>query len=158
MLTDIEIRRIMDTLPHRYPMLLLDRITELEPLKRAAGFKNVTIDEPFFTGHFPNNPVMPGVFIIEAMAQLGGTVILEPNAAKTSVPYLAGVDNARFRRPVIPGDRLMMEVAVEWVRQNLGCLRAESRVDDKVVCTAQLMFSIVTDTRLFTLDATVLHM
>lgn len=158
MLTDIEIRRIMETLPHRHPMLLLDRITELEPLKRAAGFKNVTIDEPFFTGHFPNNPVMPGVLIIEAMAQLGGIVILEPRASKTSVPYLAGVDNARFRRPVIPGDRLMMEVAVEWVRLNLGCLRAESRVDDKVVCTAQLMFSIVTDTRLFTLDATVLHM
>jgi 3-hydroxyacyl-[acyl-carrier-protein] dehydratase len=148
----------METLPHRHPMLLLDRITELEPLKRAAGFKNVTIDEPFFTGHFPNNPVMPGVLIIEAMAQLGGIVILEPRASKTSVPYLAGVDNARFRRPVIPGDRLMMEVAVEWVRLNLGCLRAESRVDDKVVCTAQLMFSIVTDTRLFTLDATVLHM
>ena len=157
-MTDIDIRRIMDTLPHRYPMLLLDRITELEPLKRAAGFKNVAINEPFFAGHFPNNPVMPGIFIIEAMAQLGGTVILEPNAAKTSVPYLAGIDGARFRRPVVPGDRLMMEVAVEWARLNYGCLRAESRVDDKLVCTAHLMFSIVTDTRLFTLDATVLHM
>lgn len=157
-MNEIEIRRIMDTLPHRYPMLLLDRITELEPLKRAAGFKNVTINEPYFTGHFPNNPVMPGVLIIEAMAQLGGTVILEPNAAKTSVPYLAAVDRARFRRPVVPGDRLMMEVSVEWARLNYGCLNAESRVDDKVVCTAQLMFSIVTDTRLFTLDATVLHM
>ena len=104
-MADIDIRRIMETLPHRYPMLLLDRITELEPLVRAAGFKNVTINEPFFQGHFPNNPVMPGIFIIEAMAQLGGTVILEPKAATTSVPYLAGLDKVRFRRPVLPGDR-----------------------------------------------------
>ena len=148
----------METLPHRYPMLLLDRITELEPLKRATGFKNVTINEPYFQGHFPNNPVMPGIFIIEAMAQLGGTVILEPNAATTSVPYLAGVDKVRFRRPVMPGDRLMMNVAVEWIRMTYGCLSAEARVDGQLVCTAELMFSVVTDTRLFKLDATVLHM
>ncbi len=158
MLTDIDIRRIMETLPHRYPMLMLDRITELEPLKRAAGYKNVTFNEPFFTGHFPNNPVMPGVLIIEAMAQLGGTVILEPKAAATSVPYLAGVNEVRFRRPVIPGDRLMMEVSVLWMRRNYGCLSAEARVDDQLVCTGQLLFSIVTDTRLFTQDASVLHM
>jgi 3-hydroxyacyl-[acyl-carrier-protein] dehydratase len=157
-MSDIDIRRIMETLPHRYPMLLLDRITELEPLKRAAGFKNVTINEPFFQGHFPNNPVMPGVFIIEAMAQLGGTVILEPKAATTSVPYLAGVDKVRFRRPVLPGDRLMMDVRVEWLRKTYGCLQAESQVDGQVVCTAQLMFSVVTDSRLFQLDATILDM
>ncbi len=157
-MADIDIRRIMETLPHRYPMLLLDRITELEPLKRAAGFKNVTINEPFFQGHFPNNPVMPGIFIIEAMAQLGGTVILEPKAATTSVPYLAGVDKVRFRRPVLPGDRLMMDVRVEWLRKTYGSLRAESQVDGQVVCTAQLMFSVVTDSRLFQLDATILDM
>jgi len=157
-MAEADIRRIMETLPHRYPMLLLDRITELEPLKRATGFKNVTINEPYFQGHFPNNPVMPGIFIIEAMAQLGGTVILEPNAASTSVPYLAGVDKVRFRRPVMPGDRLMMKVAVEWIRMGYGCLSAEARVDDQLVCTAELMFSVVTDTRLFKLDATVLHM
>jgi beta-hydroxyacyl-ACP dehydratase FabZ len=157
-MADIDIRRIMETLPHRYPMLLLDRITELEPLKRAAGFKNVTINEPFFQGHFPNNPVMPGIFIIEAMAQLGGTVILEPKAATTSVPYLAGVDKVRFRRPVLPGDRLMMEVSVQWLRKTYGCLQAESRVDDQPVCSALLMFSVVTDSRLFQLDATILDM
>jgi 3-hydroxyacyl-[acyl-carrier-protein] dehydratase len=157
-MAEADIRQIMETLPHRYPMLLIDRITELEPRKGAAGYKNVTINEPFFQGHFPNNPVMPGIFIIEAMAQLGGTVILEPNAAATSVPYLAGVDKVRFRRPVLPGDRLMMRVAVEWIRMTYGCLSAESRVDDQLVCTAELMFSIVTDTRLFKLDATVLHM
>ncbi|HME82407.1 MAG TPA: 3-hydroxyacyl-ACP dehydratase FabZ [Candidatus Eremiobacteraceae bacterium] len=157
-MADIDIRRIMETLPHRYPMLLLDRITELEPLKRAAGYKNVTINEPFFQGHFPNNPVMPGVLIIEAMAQLGGTVILEPKAATTSVPYLAGVDKVRFRRPVLPGDRLMMDVRVEWLRKSYGCLQAESQVDGQVVCTAQLMFSVVADTRLFQLDAAILDM
>ena len=153
-----DIRRIMETLPHRYPMLLLDRITELEPLKRAAGYKNVTINEPFFQGHFPNNPVMPGIFIIEAMAQLGGTVILEPKAASTSVPYLAGLEKMRFRRPVLPGDRLMMEVAVEWLRMPFGSLRAESKVDGQVVCTGELIFSVVTDTRLFKLDATILEL
>jgi 3-hydroxyacyl-[acyl-carrier-protein] dehydratase len=157
-MAEADIRRIMETLPHRYPMLLLDRITELEPRKSAAGYKNVTINEPFFQGHFPGNPVMPGIFIIEAMAQLGGTVILEPNAATTSVPYLAGVDKVRFRRPVLPGDRLMMRVAVEWIRMTYGCLSAEARVDEQLVCTAELMFSVVTDTRLFKLDATVLHM
>jgi 3-hydroxyacyl-[acyl-carrier-protein] dehydratase len=157
-MAEADIRRIMETLPHRYPMLLLDRITELEPGKRAAGYKNVTINEPFFQGHFPNNPVMPGVLIIEAMAQLGGTVILEPNAATTSVPYLAGVDKVRFRRPVLPGDRLMMQVSVQWLRMTYGCLSAEARVDDQLVCTAELMFSVVTDTRLFKMDATVLHM
>ncbi|HEV2908044.1 MAG TPA: 3-hydroxyacyl-ACP dehydratase FabZ [Candidatus Eremiobacteraceae bacterium] len=157
-MADIDIRRIMETLPHRYPMLLLDRITELEPFKRAAGFKNVTINEPFFQGHFPNNPVMPGIFIVEAMAQLGGTVILEPKAASTSVPYLAGVDKVRFRRPVLPGDRLMMEVRVEWLRKTYGCLQAESRVDGQPVCSALLMFSVVTDSRLFQLDATILDM
>jgi 3-hydroxyacyl-[acyl-carrier-protein] dehydratase len=157
-MADIDIRRIMETLPHRYPMLLLDRITELEPFKRAAGFKNVTINEPFFQGHFPNNPVMPGIFIVEAMAQLGGTVILEPKAASTSVPYLAGVDKVRFRRPVLPGDRLMMEVRVEWLRKTYGCLHAESRVDGQPVCSALLMFSVVTDSRLFQLDATILDM
>ena len=157
-MADIDIRRIMETLPHRYPMLLIDRITELEPLKRAAGFKNVTINEPFFQGHFPNNPVMPGIFIIEAMAQLGGTVILEPKAATTSVPYLAGVDKVRFRRPVLPGDRLMMDVHVEWLRRTYGCLHAESHVDGQLVCTALLMFSVVSDTRLFQLDAAILDM
>jgi 3-hydroxyacyl-[acyl-carrier-protein] dehydratase len=153
----VDVRSIMEILPHRYPMLLIDRITELEPLKKAVGYKNITVNEPFFTGHFPNNPVMPGVLIIEAMAQLGGTAILEPNSQSTTVPYLAGVDNVRFRRPVIPGDRLVMEVNVMWVRMNLGCLSAEARVDDQIVCSGELRFSIVSDTRLFRLDASILH-
>lgn len=154
----VDIRSIMEILPHRYPMLLIDRITELEPLKRAVGFKNVTFNEPFFPGHFPNNPVMPGVIIIEAMAQLGGTVILEPNSSATTVPYLAGVDKFKFRRPVIPGDTLRMEVNLLWTKMNYGRLSAETHVDGQLVCSGELTFSVVTDARLFKLDASVLHM
>ena len=154
----VDVRSIMEILPHRYPLLLIDRITELEPQKRAVGYKNVTFNEPFFTGHFPNNPVMPGVLIIEAMAQLGGCAILERNSQTTTVPYLAGVDGFKFRRPVIPGDKLMMEVNVMWVRMNIGRLRAEARVDEQLVCSGELAFSMVSDTRLFRLDASVLHM
>jgi 3-hydroxyacyl-[acyl-carrier-protein] dehydratase len=148
----------MERLPHRYPMLLIDRITELEPLKRAVGFKNITVNEPFFTGHFPNNPVMPGVLIIEAMAQLGGTAILEPNSQATRVPYLAEVNKVKFRRPVIPGDQLAMVVDVMWVRMNKGLVHAEARVEDHLACSGELAFSIVSDTRLFRLDASILHM
>jgi beta-hydroxyacyl-ACP dehydratase FabZ len=148
----------MEILPHRYPFLLIDRITELEPQKRAVGYKNITLNEWFFAGHFPNNPVMPGVLIIEAMAQLGGTTVIEPTSAATSVPYLATVDKVKFRRPVVPGDRLQMEVNVMWIRMNYGRLGAEARVDDQLVCTAELGFSIVSDTRLFRLDASVLHL
>jgi beta-hydroxyacyl-ACP dehydratase FabZ len=154
----VDVRSIMEILPHRYPFLLIDRITELEPQKRAVGYKNVTLNEWFFAGHFPNNPVMPGVLIIEAMAQLGGTTVIEPTSAATSVPYLATVDKVKFRRPVVPGDRLQMEVNVMWIRMNYGRLNAEARVDDQLVCSAELGFSIVSDTRLFRLDASVLHL
>lgn len=156
-ITYIDVRTILEYLPHRYPMLLIDRITELVPLKRASGFKNITFNEPFFTGHFPNNPVMPGVLIIEAMAQLGGCVILEPNNRGTNVPYLAGVDKVKFRRPVIPGDRLDIECEVLWVRMNIGRLHAAARVDSQLVCSGELAFSVVSDSRLFRLDASVLH-
>jgi len=101
---------------------------------------------------------MPGVLIIEAMAQLGGSAILEPNSQTTTVPYLAGVDKVKFRRPVIPGDKLVMEVNVMWVRMNMGGLRAEARVDDQLVCSGELAFSMVSDTRLFRLDSSILHM
>lgn len=157
-LTYVDVRTLLEYLPHRYPMLLIDRITELVPLKRAKGYKNISVNEPFFTGHFPNNPVMPGVLIIEAMAQLGGCSILEPNTRGTTVPYLVGVDKVKFRRPVIPGDRLDMECEVLWTRMNIGRLHAEARVDDQLVCSGELAFSIVSDSRLFRMDASVLHM
>jgi 3-hydroxyacyl-[acyl-carrier-protein] dehydratase len=152
-----EIRAIMDILPHRYPMLLIDRILELEHMVRAVGFKNVTANEPFFTGHFPGNPLFPGVLMIEAMAQLGGTMILEPGDWQRRIPYLAGIDKCKFRRPVIPGDRLMMEVKMLRHRKNIGWVEASSTVDGQHVCSAELMFSIVTDTGSFKLDSSVLH-
>jgi 3-hydroxyacyl-[acyl-carrier-protein] dehydratase len=154
---DIDIRQIMEILPHRYPLLLVDRILELEPGVRARGYKNITYNEPVFTGHFPGNPVFPGVYIIEAMAQLGGSVVLEPGEFSRRVPYLAGIDKAKFRRPVVPGDRLMMEVVLEKHKRNIGWVKAEATVDDQFVCSAELMFSISPDPGGYTLDAKVLH-
>jgi 3-hydroxyacyl-[acyl-carrier-protein] dehydratase len=154
---EIDIRRIMEILPHRYPLLLVDRILELEPFVRAAGYKNITYNEPVFSGHFPGNPVLPGVYIIEAMAQLGGAVVLEPGEFARRVPYLAGIDKCKFRRPVVPGDRLMMEIVLERHKRNIGWVHAESNVDGQFVCSADLMFSIATDPRSFSNDAPVLH-
>ncbi len=147
----------MEILPHRYPLLLVDRIVELEPGKRALGYKNITFNEPVFTGHFPGNPLFPGVYMIEAMAQLGGAVVLEPGEFSRKVPYLAGIDKAKFRRPVVPGDRLMMEVRLEKHKRNIGWVTGEATVDGQLACSAELMFSIASDPRAFSLDAPVLH-
>src|SRR4051794_3076248 len=108
----IETREIMTILPHRYPLLLIDRITELEPMKLARGYKNITANEPVFAGHFPGNPLLPGIYMVEALAQLGGTTILQPGDMTRKIPYLAGIDKVKFRRPVVPGDRLDMVARV----------------------------------------------
>src|SRR5581483_12053289 len=142
---ELDIRQIMEVLPHRYPLLLVDRIVEFEPGLRAKGYKNVTYNEPVFTGHFPGNPLLPGVYMIEAMAQLGGVVVLEPGEFTRKVPYLAGIDKAKFRRPVVPGDCLMMEVALLRHKRNIGWVGCEATVDGQVVCSAELMLSIVSN-------------
>lgn len=147
----------MEILPHRYPILLIDRILELEPGKRALGYKNITNNEPVFNGHFPGNPLFPGVYMIEALAQLGGTTVLEPGEFSRKTPYLAGIDKVKFRRPVIPGDCLMMETTVVRVRKNIGWITAVAKVNDQLACSGELMFSIASDPRLFGYDATVLH-
>jgi 3-hydroxyacyl-[acyl-carrier-protein] dehydratase len=152
----IEIREIMQLLPHRYPMLLVDRIVEYERGQRAVGYKNLSINEPFFQGHFPGNPVLPGVYMIEAMAQLGGTLIMEPDDFHHVTPLLTGIEKARFRRPVVPGDRLDMEVTLLRQRSTIGWVNAAASVDGKPVCSAELMFSLVAITD-FRLDAAVLH-
>lgn len=157
-MAELDIRQIMEILPHRYPMLLVDRILELEAGVRARGYKNVTNNEPVFTGHFPGNPVLPGVYMIEALAQLGGTTILEPGDMARKVPYLIGIDKAKFRRPVVPGDRLDMETRVTKTRLNIGWVAAEARVSGKLVVSCELMFSISVDPSAFAHDATVLHL
>ena len=146
----------MQILPHRYPLLLIDRILELEPMKRAVGYKNVTANEPMFQGHFPGNPLMPGVYMIEAMAQLGGAVVLQSGDSRRKIPYLVGIDKARFRLPVVPGDRLMMEVTLERARGNIGWVRGTASVEG-APASAMLMFSIGSDPGGFSMDASVLH-
>ena len=156
-MAELDIRKIMEILPHRYPILLVDRILELEPLKRARGFKNITFNEPMFNGHFPGNPVFPGVYMIEAMAQLAGCIVMEPGNSTRITPYLAGIDKAKFRRPVVPGDCLMMEVVLVKHRRGIGWIEAKAHVGDEFVCSAELMFSLASDPSARGFDSTVLN-
>ncbi len=139
----LDILEIQKILPHRYPFLLVDRILELEPNKRVVGIKNVTINEPFFQGHFPGHPIMPGVLILEAMAQVGGTAFLCDKSNSGKILYLAGVDNARFRRPIVPGDQIRFEVDVIFVRSKIGKIAGKAIVDGQVAVEAELTCAIV---------------
>ena len=134
---------IMKFLPHRYPFLLVDRIVELDPDKRVVGLKNVTINEPFFQGHFPGAPVMPGVLIIESMAQVAGVMIYRDLAEREKkLIYFTGIENAKFRRPVVPGDQLRIEMEFLNRRNNFGKMTGRATVDGKLVAEAVLMFAI----------------
>lgn len=152
----VDVREIMSILPHRYPMLLIDRILELEPMSYARGYKNVTANEPMFTGHFPGNPVLPGVYMIEALAQLGGCIVLRPGDMARKLVYLVGVDKVKFRRPVIPGDRLDMEARLGKVRRNIGWVEVSASVDGSPACSGELMFSIGGDAASTQFDASIL--
>ena len=137
------VTEIMQILPHRYPFLLVDRIIELEPNKRIVGLKNVTINEEFFQGHFPGAPVMPGVLIIEAMAQVAGVMIYRDLPDRESkLIYFTGIENARFRRPVLPGDQLRIEMELLNRRNNFGKLQGRATVDGKLVAEAIVFFAI----------------
>ncbi len=130
---------IQALLPHRYPFLLVDRIKELEPDRRIVGIKNVTVNEPFFQGHFPGRPVMPGVLIIEAMAQVGGVLAFKSvGPGGKPVVYLTGIDGAKFRRPVVPGDQLRFEVDLLKKRPPFWKMQAKAFVDDELVCEAEV--------------------
>jgi 3-hydroxyacyl-[acyl-carrier-protein] dehydratase len=130
---------IMKMLPHRYPFLLVDRIVELEEGKRVVGIKNVTINEPFFQGHFPGHPIMPGVLIIEAMAQVSGILaMLTDKISNDKVTYFTGIDNARFRKPVVPGDVLRLESELINCRRGLYCFQGKAYVGDTLVAAAEI--------------------
>lgn len=128
-------------LPHRYPFLLVDRVTELKPGQRALGCKMVSINEPFFQGHFPGAPIMPGVLIVEAMAQLSGVLasVTAPESAEDGIHYLAGIDAARFKRPVVPGDRLDLESALLMQKRSLMKFACRATVDGELASEAQLL-------------------
>lgn len=139
MLDITEIKRII---PHRYPMLLIDRVEELIPGEKAVARRNVTINEELFNGHFPGNPVMPGVLIVEALAQIGAVALLSLPEFKGKTAYFGGIKSAKFRKVVRPGDSLRLEVTLEKIRNNVGLGKAIATVDGKKACTAELTFMI----------------
>ena len=139
---ELSIEEILNLLPHRYPFLLVDKILEQEENK-IIGVKNVTINEPFFQGHFPGHPVMPGVLIIEAMAQVGGILMFSKDENKGKIPLFAGIDKARFKKPVRPGDQLKIKVEIIKMVKGIGKAKAEAYVDDNLVASAELMFTAV---------------
>ena len=143
----MEIQEILEYLPHRYPMLLVDRVLEIEPGKRILALKNVSVNEHFFVGHFPHHPVMPGVLIIEALAQAAAILSFCTRGKKPddkSVYYFVGIDEARFKRPVVPGDQLLLEVAKERELQGVGKFTAQARVGEKLVAEAKLLCTLRT--------------
>jgi 3-hydroxyacyl-[acyl-carrier-protein] dehydratase len=139
-----DIQEILGLLPHRYPFLLIDRVIEFERGKRLVAIKNVTMNEPYFQGHFPNYPIMPGVLVIEAMAQAGAIIMMNeiPDREK-KLAVFTGIDKAKFRRPVVPGDQLRIEVNVLAIKSRLGRMEANALVEGKLACQATLTCSIV---------------
>ena len=138
----LDIEQIRAVLPHRYPFLLVDRIVELEPNKRVVGIKNVTMNEPFFVGHFPNFPVMPGVLIIEAMAQTGGVLALHDDKADHKLVLFASIESAKFRQPVVPGDQLRLELEILQRHTSFARLKGKAYVNGKVAAEAILICKI----------------
>jgi beta-hydroxyacyl-ACP dehydratase FabZ len=135
-------QEIMRLLPHRYPFLLLDRIVEWEPGRRIVGIKNVTINEPFFTGHFPGHPIMPGVLIIEALAQVGGFLALKAMENEKKIAYFGGIDNCKFRRPVLPGDQLRLECTIIAHKGPVWKMHGRATVDGVLTAKADLTASL----------------
>lgn len=138
----MNIKEIQELIPHRYPFLLIDRVDELESGKKAVGIKNVTINEPFFQGHFPETPIMPGVLIVEALAQLGAVAIMSVEENKGKLAVFAGIDQVRFKKQVTPGDTLKMEIEIISMRRGIGKGNAVAYVGDEIACKGVLMFAL----------------
>ena len=143
----MDIHQILKKLPHRYPFLMVDRVLEIDSGKRIRALKNVTINEPFFTGHFPHRPVMPGVLMLEAMAQAAALLAFDAAGVQMddkTVDYVAGIDAARFKRPVEPGDQLVMDVSLERARAGIYKFKGVTRVGEEIACEAELMCTMRT--------------
>jgi len=141
----MDIRRLFRMMPHRYPMLLVDRVVELDGDRRAIGVKNVTINEPFFQGHYPTTPIMPGVLVVEAMAQLSGVLIGQSLEQVGKLPVLLSLDRVKLRKPVIPGDQLIMEAEAVRIRSRIAHMRCRAYVAEEIAAEAEVKFMLVDD-------------
>lgn len=144
-MAEMDINEVLEHLPQRYPVLMVDRVREIEPGKRILAVKNVSANEPYFEGHFPNRPIMPGVLILEAMAQAAGILVFKTRGTKPdaeSLYYYVGIDSARFKRPVIPGDQLELEVIFERELRSIARFQCEARVDGRKVAEATILCSV----------------
>ena len=138
----IDIQEILKTLPHRYPMLLVDRVLEVQPGVSARGLKNVTVNEAFFQGHYPGLPIMPGVLIVEAMAQVGAVLLLAGPQHRGMTPLIGAIDDVKFRKAVVPGDQLITDIEVVWIRGTIGKCKAVGRVNGEVVASMEMTFKM----------------
>lgn len=138
----LNIEEIKGIIPHRYPFLFIDKVLIEEVGLKGIGYKNVTINEPFFQGHFPNMPVMPGVLIVESMAQVGAMILLSDEKHKGKTPYFAGINKVRFKRKVVPGDTLKMEVVLTRIRGSIGIGEGKAYVGDELACEGEFLFAI----------------
>lgn len=138
----LDVNEIQKILPHRPPMLLVDKIIEIEPFKSAVGIKNVTMMEPHFRGHFPDKPIMPGVLLLEAMAQVGGVAMLYPEENRGKLALFGGMENVKFKRPVVPGDQVVTKAEIVKTRGPFGTLHADAYVDDVLVASADFKFAL----------------
>ncbi|WP_178197589.1 3-hydroxyacyl-ACP dehydratase FabZ [Ligilactobacillus sp. Marseille-Q7487] len=138
----LDVTEIQKIIPHRYPMLLIDRVEELQPGQKAVAIRNVTAHEEVFNGHFPNNPVLPGVLIVEALAQTGAVALLSLDEFKGKTAYFGGIKSAKFRKVVRPGDTLRLEVQLDKIKNNIGLGKGVATIDGKKACTAELTFMI----------------
>ncbi len=139
----LNILEIQEILPHRYPFLLIDRILELEPMKRGLGIKNITFNEIQFHGHFPDVPIMPGVLLVEAMAQVGGVTLLYPPENRGKMALFTGIDKVKFRRQVVPGDQVVMEATILKTKGNMGKIGSVAHVNGELVAEGEFMFALI---------------